>query len=204
VLGTAFWRGLRRARFGPPVVVVSGLPRSGTSMMMQMLAAGGIEPMTDGARMADESNPRGYYELERVKDLEGAADLRWLRGARGRAVKVIAYLLPHLPETLNYRVVLMQRPLDEVLASQSRMLGALSEAGDGNGLRLRRSYIDHLARTRSLLAHRSCFEALYVDYHAVVRDGAREAARVSQFLGRRLDLVAMAAAVDPALHRQRV
>jgi hypothetical protein len=171
-------------------------------MMMQMLAAGGVEPVSDGARAADESNPRGYYELESVKGLETERDRGWLREARGRAVKVIAYLLPHLPETLNYKVIVLRRPLDEILASQSDMLG--EETSDGGDLKLRKVFIDHLARTKSLLAHRPCFDALYVDYHAVVEDGAREAARVSRFLGKRLDLGAMAAAVDPTLHRHRV
>ncbi len=86
-------RVLRRARYGRPIVVVSGLPRSGTSMMMQMLEAGGVELMTDGVRTADESNPKGYYELEMVKDLEEGVDELWLRSARGRAVKIIAFLV---------------------------------------------------------------------------------------------------------------
>ena len=88
-------------------------------MMMQMLTAGGIEPMTDGLRTADESNPQGYFELEKVKDLADMADKTWLADARGRAVKIIAFLLQHLPETFNYKVVFMHRRLDEILASQT-------------------------------------------------------------------------------------
>ncbi len=111
---------IRRIRFGPPIVVVSGLPRSGTSMMMQMLAAEGLPPLTDGVRTADESNPEGYFELEAVKHLDKApsseADaLAWLANARGKAVKILTPLLQYLPETHNYRVILMLRPLDEVV-----------------------------------------------------------------------------------------
>ncbi len=100
-------KGLRRVRYGEPIIVVSGLPRTGTSMMMQMLDAGGIDLVTDGLRAADESNPLGYMEYERVKDLEDAEDKAWLHDARGRAVKVIAFLLEHLPATYNYKVVFM-------------------------------------------------------------------------------------------------
>src|SRR5688500_18084553 len=94
----------RRLRFGRPIIVVSGLPRSGTSMAMKMLEAGGTEIMTDGLRAADDSNPEGYFELERVKHLETEADCRWLRAARGRAIKIISFLLPFVPETNQYRV----------------------------------------------------------------------------------------------------
>ena len=94
-------------------------------MMMQMLEAGGVEPMTDGVRTADESNPKGYYELEMIKDLEDGVDEVWLREARGRAVKIIAFLMRHLPETFNYKVILMDRRLDEVLSSQTKMLTTL-------------------------------------------------------------------------------
>jgi len=99
----------RRIRFGEPVVIVSGLPRSGTSMMMQMLASGGMPIVSDYLRQADDSNPQGYYELESVKELEKGGDTSWLRAARGRVVKIIAYLLRYLPQDFNYRVVLMQR-----------------------------------------------------------------------------------------------
>ena len=123
----------RRARFGKPIVVVSGLPRSGTSMMMQMLEAGGLEILTDRIRSADESNPQGYYELERVKDLDKGGDPSWLEDARGKTVKIIAFLLRYLPENLNYRIIFMQRDLEEIVASQANMLlqrEAASETDD--------------------------------------------------------------------------
>jgi hypothetical protein len=132
---TVFTQLLRRIRFGPPIIVVSGLPRSGTSMMMQMLTAGGLQPLTDGVRTADESNPEGYFELEAVKELDKTAfargdGLAWLANARGKAVKILTPLLQYLPETFNYRVILMQRPLDEVVTSQNTMLARAGEATD--------------------------------------------------------------------------
>ena len=116
---------LARRRYGAPVYVVSGLPRSGTSMMMRMLEAGGIEPFTDGARVADVDNPEGYYEYERVKHLERDPDRSWVRQARGRSLKVISFLLRHLPDDNDYLVIYMRRNLDEVLRSQDKMLDRL-------------------------------------------------------------------------------
>ena len=184
-------------------MVVSGLPRSGTSMAMQMLAAGGMEPLTDGLRTPDESNPQGYYELERVKDLENTTDWSWLEQARGRAVKVITFLIPYLPETFNYKVIFMQRKLAEVLASQTKMLDALGEENEAEDKRMRKFFIDHVARTKSLLSHRPCFEALHLQYDAVVADGVRYAEEMSRFVGKRLDTEAMAAVISPELYRNR-
>ena len=103
------------------ITIVSGLPRSGTSMMMQMLEQGGVQLLTDSKRRADRHNPKGYFEFERVKSL-GKENGDWLQDCKGMAVKVIAQLLEHLPATLSYRIILMERSLDEVLASQGHML----------------------------------------------------------------------------------
>jgi len=198
-----FRRLVRRARYGEPIVVVTGLPRSGTSMMMQMLEAGGLDLVTDGLRTADESNPQGYYELERVKELAEAVDHSWLRDARGRGVKVIAYLLRYLPPSFNYKVIFMQRHLDEVLVSQTKMLARRGEGSETSDARMRELFIDHLARTKSVLAHRSCFDALHVHYAEVLADAGSHARLVSRFLGGGLDPDAMAAVVDPGLYRNR-
>src|SRR5262245_6505245 len=123
-----------RRRYGEPVAVVSGLPRSGTSMMMKMLEAGGLTPYTDGERSADIDNPEGYYEFERVKDLERDPDKSWVRGARGKALKVISFLLRHLPGENRYRIVYMRRHLDEVLKSQDKMLDRLGNPAPGADL----------------------------------------------------------------------
>ena len=113
---------LRRRRYGEPIVIVSGLPRSGTSMMMKMLEAGGVPIMTDAIRTADVDNPKGYYEYERVKELEKETDKRYVREGRGKALKVISFLLKELPDDNFYRVVFMRRDLGEVISSQNKML----------------------------------------------------------------------------------
>jgi hypothetical protein len=206
-LMTVLTQFVRRIRFGAPIVVVSGLPRSGTSMMMQMLAAGGLTPLTDGVRTADDSNPEGYFELEAVKDLDKSAradGLAWLANARGKAVKILTPLLQYLPETYNYRVILMQRPLDEVVTSQNTMLARAGEATDvvpaGS---VAAQYETHLRKVQALLASRACFETLTVRYGDVIADPRAQAERVSQFAGGGLAVDRMAAAVHARLYRNR-
>jgi hypothetical protein len=194
----------RRLRYGAPIVVVSGLPRSGTSMMMRMLEAGGVPVVADGIREADVSNPRGYFELEAVKDLDKAAhDPAWLREARGQAVKVVSFLLTWLPEHYNYQVLFMQRDLDEVIASQQQLLERRGAAGGDDRDATRAMYTGHLAQVERFLARRACFSTLYVPYRDTVSAPAATAARVADALGRRLDTAAMAAAVDASLYRNR-
>jgi Sulfotransferase domain len=200
------WPVYRRLRFGRPIIIVSGLPRSGTSMMMTMLAAGGLEVVTDRVREADESNPNGYFELERVLTLDKDADKGWLREARGRAVKIISALLPHVPAANNYRVIFMHRELQEVIASQNAMLvrrgGPAGTAEDDE--RMRGLFEAHLRKIRGLIERRAGFEVLHLDYGEVVRQPLVEARRVAAFLGGGLDARRMAEAVDPALHRNRL
>jgi len=195
-------RWLRRLRYGAPIVVVSGLPRSGTSMMMRMLEAGGLRPLEDGVREADISNPKGYFEFEPVKDLEAArGDVPWLPEARGKAVKIISFLLTWLPEDFNYQVIFMQRDLDEVLASQQQML-ARRGASDGEPLS-RETFQSHLAQVERFMAARPCFDTLYVPYREAVASPEATAAAVARFLGRPMDTAAMAKAVEASLYRNR-
>jgi hypothetical protein len=190
-------------RYGEPVVVVSGLPRSGTSMLMKMLEAGGLPLVTDGVRAADEDNPKGYYEVERVKDLAREADKGWLAGARGRGVKVISYLLKSLPPTFNYRVVFIRRDLEEVLASQRKMLARRGETEDTPPERMRALFEDDLWRASYQLRRRPEFDTIELHYSAVLARPLEEAQRLAAFLGGGLDAEAMAAAVDPQLYRNR-
>ena len=198
-------RTLRRIRYGRPIVVVSGLPRSGTSMAMNMLRAGGLDVLTDGLRQADESNPRGYYELESVKELDKQGDARWLKEARGKAVKIISFLLTFLPEEHDYRVVFMQRDLDEVLASQNKMLvqrGEMPGTPDSDA-QLRQHYEKHLASVHRFVSRRRCFSVLEVQYRAAIERPREEAQRIDAFLGGGLDVARMAAVGDPSLYRNR-
>jgi len=194
----------RRLRYGLPIVVVSGLPRSGTSMAMKMLQAGGLPLLTDAARPADHSNPDGYFEFELVKQLDKSGDLAWLGHARGKGVKVISWLVTWLPENYDYRVIFMQRNLDEVIASQNAML---LQRGEPRGIddpdSMRQIYGRHLDQVRRFLEDRSCFSTLTVNYAEVVERPAVEAKRLAEFLHRRLDVGRMAAAVDAKLYRNR-
>ncbi len=184
------------------VTVVSGLPRSGTSLMMQMLAAGGVEPLTDGARPPDEDNPRGYFELEAVKLTR--RNPAWLAEAPGKAVKLVHVLLPDLPPTHDYRVIMMRRPMDEVLQSQQAMLERARRAGAPiQRDRLAAVYAGQLEQVERILSARSNFRIFGVNYHDCLRQPLETAAAVASFLGLALNLPAMAAAVDPALYRQR-
>lgn len=195
----------RRVRYGRPIVVVSGLPRSGTSMMMRMLEAGGVAAVTDGVRVADDSNPKGYFEFESVKGLDKDGDQSWLPAARGRAVKVISFLLTWLPEDHNYQVIFMHRRPDEIIASQQAMLRARGEpVGPDDAERSRQMFAGHLAQVERFMAGRGCFRVLPLHYHQVLAAPEAAAAQVAAFLGRSLDTAAMARSVDPQLYRNRV
>jgi hypothetical protein len=196
-------RSYRRLRYGQPIVVVSGLPRSGTSMIMKMLEAGGLSVLTDGMRTADEDNPKGYYEVERVKDLARETDKGWLTEARGKGIKVISFLLKSLPSTFIYKVVFIRRDLEEVLASQRKMLARRSETEETAPERMRALFEDDLWRASYQLKRRPEFESIELHYSAVLARPLEEARRLSAFLGGGLDAEAMAAAVDPQLYRNR-
>jgi hypothetical protein len=186
--------------------VVSGLPRSGTSMAMQMIVAGGIPALADGLRAADDDNPRGYFEFERVKSLR--TDKAWLDEARGKVVKVIHMLLTELPDDRPYRVVFLDRRLEEVVKSQSTMLARSGRAGGGLAPdRLMAVYAQQLVQVKAWLAARPNFAVLEVAHAALLADPAGQAAAIAGFLrdgaGPALDEAAMAAAVDPSLHRNK-
>jgi hypothetical protein len=193
----------RRLRYGQPIVVVSGLPRSGTSMIMKMLEAGGLPVLTDGLRTADEDNPKGYYEVERVKGLAQDTDKSWLAEARGKGIKVISFLLKSLPPQFNYRVVFIRREMEEVLASQRKMLARRGETEATPPERMRALFEDDLWRASYQLKHRPEFETIELHYSAVLARPLVEAQRLAAFLGGGLDAEAMAAAVDPQLYRNR-
>jgi hypothetical protein len=199
----AFGDFLRRRRYGEPIVVVSGLPRSGTSMMMKMLEAGGVPIMTDAIRTADVDNPKGYYEYERVKELEKETDKSYIRDGRGKALKVISFLLKELPDDNFYRIVFMRRDLTEVISSQNKMLDRRGEQSITDDEMMAEAYRNHLAAVRILARKRSNFEILEVRYDAAVKQPKEAARVVNEFLGGTLDEKAMVAAVDAELYRNR-
>ena len=201
----AIGRFFRGRRYGEPVAIVSGLPRSGTSMMMRMLEAGGLTVFTDGERTADIDNPEGYYEFERVKDLEKDADRSWVRGARGQALKVISFLLRFLPDENAYRIVYMRRHLDEVIKSQDKMLDRLGNAAPaGTDVEaMKEAYRNDIVAARLFARKRPNMEWLEIHYADAVADPAGTARAVNAFLGGGLDEAKMAAAVNEKLYRNR-
>ncbi len=197
-----WWEGEQPEERGRTITVVSGLPRSGTSMMMQMLAAAGIPPYTDGRRGADEDNPRGYFEHDQAARLH--RDSSWLPAARGKAVKIVAHLLPYLPAGEQYRIVFMRRDLKAVVASQRAMLQRLGRAGAAmTDAALERVYTRQLVEVQRWLRRTPEAQAIMIGYDAALEDPAAAAARLQNFLGEPFDAAAAAAAIDPALRRQR-
>jgi hypothetical protein len=184
-----------------PIYIVSGLPRSGTSLAMQMLAAGGIPPLTDKLRAADEDNRRGYFEFEPVKATK--TDPSWLAAARGKVVKMVYLLLYDLPADYEYRVVFLRRNLDEVLASQKIMLQRNGRPAGGDDATMKTLFTEELARVEGWLKSRANFQTLYVDYQQIVSEPVEQAKRMNDFLGGQWNEQAMAEAVDPTLYRNR-
>jgi len=184
------------------ITIVSGLPRSGTSLMMQMLAAGGVPILSDGERRADVDNPRGYLEWERIKQLP--KDPSCIAEAEGKAVKVISQLLLSLPLEHEYRVIFMQRPLPEVMASQDEMLRRRGtfDPGEDNSV-VARAFHDHLSDVYAWLNGKPYVKVNRVQYHAVLREPRETAEAVAKFLEMPLDLEAMTRQVDGTLYRQR-
>src|SRR5271169_3859399 len=184
------------------ITIVSGLPRSGTSLMMQMLVAGGMNALSDGERSADVDNPRGYLEWERIKQLP--KDPACIADAEGKAVKVISQLLLSLPAAHEYRIIFMQRPLPEVMASQDEMLRRRGnfDPGEDNTVVVR-AFQDHLSDVYGWMNGKPYVKVNRVQYHAVLREPKATAESIVKFLELPLDVEAMAQQVDGSLYRQR-
>lgn len=185
------------------IVIVSGLPRSGTSLVMKLLEAGGVATLTDNLRAADPDNPVGYYEFERVKKLK-EGDFAWLPDAQGKAVKVISGLISYLPPGYPYKVIFMLRNLDEVLASQRQMLINRGENPDKTSDQdLATLFEKHLAQIKAWLGAQPTFCTLYVNYRDLVMNPEPGVCQINEYLGGQLKIEKMMAVVDPNLYRQR-
>jgi hypothetical protein len=185
------------------ITIVSGLPRSGTSLMMQMLSAGGVPVLSDGERKADDDNPKGYLEWERIKQLPKDPSL--IREAENKVVKVISQLLLSLPSGHEYRIIFMQRPLPEILKSQDEMLRRRGNADTiGDPTPIEEAFQRHLIETAQWSARQSNMQMLKVHYHRVLREPVTVAKEVSKFLGLELDVEAMVQQVDGGLYRNRI
>jgi hypothetical protein len=186
----------------PFVVIVSGLPRSGTSMMMKMLESGGVPVMTDNLREADIDNVNGYYEF--LPALRVKNDSSWLEGARHKAVKMVYQLLYDLPEGYEYRVLMMRRAIDEVLASQKKMLQRLGKPTDTiPDEKMAELFRAGLAKFEAWVANKPHFRIIDVDYNTMVKDPLPQIDAINQLLGGSLDTQAMAEVVSPELYRNR-
>jgi hypothetical protein len=184
------------------ITIVSGLPRSGTSLMMQMLVAGGMTPLSDGERTADADNPRGYLEWERIKTLPN--DPGCIAEAEGKVVKVISRLLLSLPAGYEYRVIFMQRPLPEVLASQDEMMRRRGSYKEGaNPAAMAAVFEKHLRAVYAWLEVRAYVKSLRVPYHETLKKPGDISRKIAEFLGLPLNVEAMTQQVDASLYRNR-
>lgn len=184
------------------IVIVSGLPRSGTSMMMRMLEAGGVPIVTDDIRQADVNNPNGYYEFEPVKKLK--EDTSWVRDAKGKAVKAVYVHLRDLPPGFEYRVVFMTRDADEIVASQDVMLERSAKPQTGLAPdAVKKVFQRQLDDVRRWLDTQPNFAVLEIDYNEIIQDPTVSLERLNEFLGGTLNVDAMASIVDPKLYRNR-
>jgi len=186
------------------IIIVSGLPRSGTSMMMKMLEAGGLEILTDNRRKADEDNPKGYYELEKVKQLDKTEDHSWLQEAGGKVVKIISQLLPKLPDDYQYKVIFMRRDMSEILASQKQMLIRRSEPTDKvSNEDLSQLFEKHLEQIQHWLDEKPNYDVIYVSYNKALKQPETTIETVNDFMDGALDTGKMRGVIDKSLHRQK-
>ena len=188
----------------PFISIVSGLPRSGTSLMMNMLAAGGLDVLTDHLRTPDDDNPVGYFELEEVKKLTKGGDLSWLARSNGKAVKVISTLLPYLPDGYHYRIIFMRRAMGEVLASQRKMLINRGENPDKiSDDQMAEFFEKNLQQTERWINSQAHATRIDIDYKQLIDNPGPLVAEINKFLGGGLDEDKMLGVIDPSLYRQR-
>jgi hypothetical protein len=185
-----------------PIIVVSGLPRSGTSMMMKILVEGGVPVVTDELRSADLDNPDGYFELETVKQMP-AGDVDWLADAGGKAVKVISALLEYLPSTYSYKIIFMEREIQEILASQHKMLERRNEPSTVEDAHIEEQFGKHLSLIKPWLARQPNMEVLYISYNQLMSNPEPYCRRVLEFIHAPLHLERMLSVPNGELYRNR-
>lgn len=189
-------------KIGEKIIVVSGLPRSGTSMMMKMLTEGGLLAVTDSLRQADVDNPNGYFEVEQVKALKDG-EKKWLYDARGKVVKVISYLLEFLPDDLSYDVIFMEREISEVLVSQRKMLQRRNELSTLSDAEMEIQFREHLRAVKYWMVRKPNMRILFVKYSEMVNTPEGLCKSIMDFLDLPLDLKAMQSVPNQSLYRNR-
>lgn len=185
------------------IIVVSGLPRSGTSLMMNMLAAGGLPALTDSLRGADDDNPNGYFEFEPVKKLAADGQSEWLSRADRKVVKIISALLEYLPNSYHYKIIFMERDLKEILASQRKMLSRRHERARIGDAQMEEQFQKHLAAIKYWLARQPNMDVFYVDYNKMMSDPEDYYQAIADFLAFPLDIPKMRSVPNAQLYRNR-
>ena len=184
------------------ITIVSGLPRSGTSMMMKMLEAGGMDILTDNIRKADEDNPKGYFEFEKAKELK--KDASWLEDAKGKVVKIISALLEHLPDKYSYKIIFMHRNMEEILDSQRQMLIRRREPTEEvSDEKMEKMFLKHLQKIEKRLNKQSNMDVLTIHYNKILNEPAKHSEIINRFLGNTLNTKNMTGVIDQALYHQR-
>jgi len=182
------------------IVIVSGMPRSGTSMLMKALKDGGLEPLTDGVRTPNEDNPNGYFEYEPVKNLKN--DNSWMKDAIGKSVKIIYKHLNLLPTDYQYKIIFVERNIDEIISSQKKMLINMGKKNTFSNQVLKIVFEKEIQKTKQWLL-KNKFEVLYVWYNLILSDPKKQMERVKNFVESDVDLDKMVSTVDPKLYRTK-
>jgi len=183
------------------ITIVSGLPRSGTSLMMQILEKAGMNILTDGVRKADDNNQKGYYEYEKVKTL--MKDSSWLDEADGKVIKVISGLLAFLPDKFEYKIIFMQRDIDEVLSSQAKMLERLGIPQKADPKILKMTFEKQLVMAKKLISQKANMEFIEIPYQTLVMEPENEIIKINKFLGNTFNKEKMVTVIDKSLYRER-
>jgi len=192
----------KKTRVKQPIIVVSGLPRSGTSMMMKILSEGGLSLVTDELRSADEDNPNGYYEFETVRQLSAGNDA-WLSNAGGKVVKVISALLEYLPSEYSYKIIFMEREIKEILASQRKMLARRNETHQIDDEEMEAQFRQHISAVKPWLARQPNMDVIYVSYNALMSNPEPICGRVVEFVSAPLEISNMLRVPKGELYRNR-
>jgi predicted ATPase len=198
----SFFANRNQKKENKKMIIVSGLPRSGTSMMMKMLAEGGLSVVMDSLRQADEDNPNGYFEIEASKSLKDG-EKKWLYDAQGKVVKVISYLLEFLPDDLSYDIIFMEREISEILASQRKMLQRRNETSALSDGEMESQFREHLRAVKYWAVRKLNMRILFVKYSEMVNAPENLCRSIADFLEIPLDLNAMQSVPNQSLYRNR-
>ncbi len=170
-------------------------------MMMQMLEAGGMKILTDNIRKSDKDNPKGYYEFEKVKQIKN--DQSWLENARGKAAKIISFLLKYLPEKHQYKIIFMERRMEEILISQKQMIINQKKSNKIDDQQMMKSFYRHLEQIKKWLKKQTNIEVLFLNYNQILKNPVKEIKKINQFLNHNLKAEKMVKTINPRLYRQK-